>query len=230
MKFTPKTIAILKNFYSINPSILIKPGNILETVSTTDSIIAQAKTDNEFTKKFGVYDISRLLSSLSLFNADDVDLKISSKSIIMSEGKKTLEYACANEKDLPDVPEFLTFSDKVAVHLTLSAEDFQNIFKAMGVLGLPEVVIQGDGKNLSAAGMDSDGRIQDNYTLSIGTTSKTFKAIFKLDNINKILLTDYDIKMEVMSNDEGDEYYVALFTGLNEEIKYIVAMSANSEL
>lgn len=229
MKLTPKTIAILKNFYTINPSILINPGNLLETIATTESIIAQAKVDNEFPKKFGVYDISRLLSSISLFE-NEVDLKISSKSITIIDGKKTLEYSCAAEKDLPSVPEWPEFPEKVPVHLTLTAKDFQDIFKAMSVLGLPELVIKGDGKNLTACGMDSENRIQDNYTINVGTTNKTFKAIFKLDNINKIFLTDYDIKMAIIKNDNDDEYYVAQFTAMTEDIKYIIAMSANSEL
>jgi hypothetical protein len=229
MQLTPKTIAILKNFYTINPSILINPGNLLETIATTESIIAQAKVDNEFPKKFGVYDISRLLSSISLFE-NEVDLKISSKSITIIDGKKTLEYSCAAEKDLPSVPEWPEFPEKVPVHLTLTAKDFQDIFKAMSVLGLPELVIKGDGKNLTACGMDSENRIQDNYTINVGTTNKTFKAIFKLDNINKIFLTDYDIKMAIIKNDNDDEYYVAQFTAMTEDIKYIIAMSANSEL
>lgn len=229
MKLTPKTIAILKNFYTINPSILINPGNLLETIATTESIIAQAKVDNEFPKKFGVYDISRLLSSISLFE-NEVDLKISSKSITIIDGKKTLEYSCAAEKDLPSVPEWPEFPEKVPVHLSLTAKDFQDIFKAMSVLGLPELVIKGDGKNLTACGMDSENRIQDNYTINVGTTNKTFKAIFKLDNINKIFLTDYDIKMAIIKNDNDDEYYVAQFTAMTEDIKYIIAMSANSEL
>ena len=48
MNLSKRTQAILKNFAGINQSIVIKPGNILETVSNTKDILASATIEETF--------------------------------------------------------------------------------------------------------------------------------------------------------------------------------------
>jgi hypothetical protein len=42
MKINNKTLNILKNFATINPSIIVKPGNTLKTISSSKTILARA--------------------------------------------------------------------------------------------------------------------------------------------------------------------------------------------
>ena len=58
MKLSDKTISLLKNFSSINQSILVKEGNKLRTISVMKNILAEATVTEEFSKDFGVYDLS----------------------------------------------------------------------------------------------------------------------------------------------------------------------------
>ena len=48
MKLSDKTIKILKNFSSINQSMLFRTGSIIRTKSTTDTIAAQAVVEEMF--------------------------------------------------------------------------------------------------------------------------------------------------------------------------------------
>ena len=48
MKLSPETITILKNFASINQSILVKGGNQLRTISVMKNILAEAEVEEEF--------------------------------------------------------------------------------------------------------------------------------------------------------------------------------------
>lgn len=41
MKLSARTINILKNFSTINPSIVLKPGNTVTTISTNKTIMAR---------------------------------------------------------------------------------------------------------------------------------------------------------------------------------------------
>ena len=43
MKLDTKTLNVLKSFTPINPSILIKEGNIVSTISPTKTVLAKAK-------------------------------------------------------------------------------------------------------------------------------------------------------------------------------------------
>lgn len=228
MKLTPKTIAILKNFYAISPAIFIQPGSTLKTVAPMFSVIASADVDAKFTKKFGLYDVNRFLSSVAMFN--DPDLKITSEKVTIADERTSLEYMCAPENSIEKVPDFPEFPDKIPAHFVLTADDIQKLFKAIGILGLPEILISGDGTTLSVSGIDSDNRINDRYKITLGETDKTFKAIFKVDNINKLFPGDYDVKLAILKNDDGDDFYVSMFKGLTEPVQYMIAMSANSQL
>jgi hypothetical protein len=98
--------------------------------------------------------------------------------------------------------------------------------RAMATLGLPEVAVVGENNNLMIQGVDSDGKIQDNYSLTIGTTKNTFKVIFKTDNL-KLLPDDYEIKAAKI----GDlKIPVAHFVGKNENIQYWIAVGKDSIL
>jgi len=48
MKLSEKTLNILKNFSSINQSILVKQGNQLRTISVAKNILAEAEIKEDF--------------------------------------------------------------------------------------------------------------------------------------------------------------------------------------
>jgi len=69
MKLSDKTIKLLKNFSSINQSILFKEGSKLRTISVMKNILAEATVDEEFPKDFGIYDLVQFLNGLDLQRA-----------------------------------------------------------------------------------------------------------------------------------------------------------------
>jgi hypothetical protein len=46
MKFSDKTLTVLKNFASINPSLIFKPGQQLKTISPQKTVVAIATIDD----------------------------------------------------------------------------------------------------------------------------------------------------------------------------------------
>ena len=55
MKLSEKTVNLLKNFASINQSILFKQGKSLRTISVMKNILAEANIDEDIPQEFGVY-------------------------------------------------------------------------------------------------------------------------------------------------------------------------------
>ena len=94
MKISEKTINILKNFSTINQSILFKSGCALSTISPTSTILAYANVDEEFDSEFAIYDLNRFIAVLSLF--DDPDIEIKEKVAVINQDKKKLTYTFAN--------------------------------------------------------------------------------------------------------------------------------------
>ena len=48
LKISPRTTQVLKNFSSINPSIHVKPGKVLSTISAGKTIMARANVEEDF--------------------------------------------------------------------------------------------------------------------------------------------------------------------------------------
>ena len=67
MKLSEKTLNLLKNFSSINQSILFKKGSSLRTISVMKNILAEAQIDEDLPKDFGIYDLNQFLN-LSLIH------------------------------------------------------------------------------------------------------------------------------------------------------------------
>ena len=56
MKLSEKTVKILKNFSSINQSMLFRTGNKLKTKSTLNGIAAQAVVEEDIPFEFVIYE------------------------------------------------------------------------------------------------------------------------------------------------------------------------------
>jgi len=73
MKLSDKTLTLLKNFSSINQSILFKEGNSLRTISVMKNILAEATIEEELPKDFGIYDLNQFLNGLNLHQNAELD-------------------------------------------------------------------------------------------------------------------------------------------------------------
>jgi len=192
MKIDTNTINVLKNFAKINPSIVIQEGNTLKTISTSKTIMAKATVTTEFDKRFAIYNLDRFISALSLFNNPELDFN--DKYVNIFDANKSTHYTYADESTITKTPEKEIKLPSIDVTFTLTNDNLKDVEKAAGVLGLPEIVVVGDGKLISLQAADTKNPSGDVYSVEIGTTNKTFKAIFKSENI-KIIPGDYEVSI-----------------------------------
>ena len=67
-----ETIALLKNFSSINQSIVIKPGSEISTLSLNKNILATANVQETFDRNIPIYDLPSLIQIFNLFDGSPV--------------------------------------------------------------------------------------------------------------------------------------------------------------
>ena len=79
MQISKETLEVLSNFASINPNILISPGQQLKTIAEAKNIMASAEITEDFPQEFGIYDLNEFLSVLGL--VDDPNLDFSEDSV-----------------------------------------------------------------------------------------------------------------------------------------------------
>ena len=90
MKLSERTIQVLKNFSTISQSILVRPGSVIKSMTAQRSVIGRAEVDEVFEKEFAIYDLSRFLSAVSLFDKPEVTL--SDNHLTISSDKSKLKY------------------------------------------------------------------------------------------------------------------------------------------
>jgi hypothetical protein len=194
MHITTDTLNILKNFSKINASICIDSGDVLKTISSSRTIMAKAKVDTNFPKNFAIYNIDRFISTLSLFSMPTLEFK--DNYVEISDGKTKSNYTYADESTLKKAPDKTISLPSVDANFEMTYDQFKEIERAAGVLGLPEISITGDGSSIYLKSIDSKNPSGDIYSIEIGETTQEFNAIFKLENINKILSgTTYEVSI-----------------------------------
>ncbi len=103
MKFSERTLTILKSFSTINKSILMKEGNVLKTVTPEKTLVATATIPDQIPSQACVYDLSRFLSILGLYK--DPDVEFHDKYFIIQNGKQRTKYVYADISMIHAAPE-----------------------------------------------------------------------------------------------------------------------------
>ena len=215
MKVSERTINLLKNYANINQSIEFREGNVLKTVSPLNTILASVEVEEVFSKTFPIYELSRFLGTLDLFNNPELDFTDNGVSITDDKHEATYRYCGSSSMFQTPPDKDITFPD-AEINFDLSQEQFKKTINAANTLGLPEVVVEGDGTEIRLLVSDTGNVSSDNFSTKVGSTDKTFHMIFKTENFSTIAEGAYNISLSSKRishfKREGDslQYWIAL--------------------
>ena len=194
MKLSDNTINILKNFATINPSLLVTPGNYICTVANNKGIYAKATVEETFPSQFAIYELAKFLGIVSLFKEPELDFGNHQVKIV--SGRQSVNYTYADPSMIvaPDPSKDINFP-AADIEFSISQEELQKVVRASGVLQLPEIAVIGNGQTITVTATDSKNPTTDVFSVDVGTTDKTFNMVFKVDNIIKLISGNYDVKI-----------------------------------
>lgn len=211
MKLDNATLQILKNFSAINKNIMFKPGNVIRTISSTKSVLARATISQEFDKSFAVYDLSRFIGTLSLFNEPEIDVKDS--HVVISEGNNKFNYAVTDPSLIIVPPDREIELPNPEVNCLITEEALNRVMKALSVSQLPEIAIVGKDGQILLQAVDTRGTTNDSFSVVVGETDARFRMVFRADCI-KLIPGSYDVSISSkgLSHWKGAsvEYWIAV--------------------
>ena len=213
MKFSSDTLSVLKNFSTINPSIVFKPGSVVRTISPQKTVMAAATIDETVETQAGVYDLSRFLSTLALFDNPDVDF--GQDRFTIKGGRSELRYTYTSESLMVTPPEKDIVVPDPEVSVNIKWQDIESVRQAAGVLQLPEIAFICDGSTITMSAVDSKTSTADNYNTVVaeGVSTDPFNMIIKTDNL-KLVPTDYEVTLSSkgMAHFKSDkvQYWIAI--------------------
>lgn len=214
MKLTDNTLNVLKNFATINQGLVIRPGNILRTISGNRNILAEANVEENFPLEFGIYDLNKLLSIVS-HNKGGVDLEFEPESLVCrSVGSIRMRSSPVGLIVSP--PNKRINIDSYDVKFELTSEIMNWIFNTAAVLKSPHIVLKSDGGDINVWAMDVSGKIVDDASVKVnGTSDVAFQTVFLLENL-KLLGGSYTVEVSSAG--------VAKFTHNEGKVTYWIAV------
>lgn len=192
MKFSQKTLKILKNFNNINQSIFFREGNNITTIAPSKNVFAKAKVVEDIPKNAAIYDLSRFLSVISLL--DDPDIDFQDKQLVITKGESKIRYTYADERVIVKPPEKNIVLPSIDVQFTMTPEIYSSCIKAMSILGVPELVIAGSDGEITLQARDIKNPSGDSYSIALGETSKEFSVVFAAENL-KMMVDTYEVSI-----------------------------------
>ena len=218
MKLSDKTLTLLKNFSSINQSILFKEGNSLRTISVMKNILAEATIDEELPKDFGIYDLNQFLNGLNLHQNAELDFQ-NDNYVVIKEGKSRSKYFFADPNVIVTPPDKEITLPSEDVCFEVSTEQLDKLLKAAAVYQLPDISAVGEAGVVKLVVRDKKNDTSNDFAIVVGETDSEFVFNFKVENI-KVVPGTYEVVVS--------KKLLSRFTSKNHDLTYYIALEPDS--
>jgi len=213
-----KTLDVLKNFSTINSSIVFRKGSTVRTISNAENILAKFTGEEVFPADFAIYDLSQFLSGISLFN--DPQLEFTSNDFVSIRGGRTSAkyYFSDPEITLKSAPEKNVKFPGADLQFNLTGDDLIALQKASAVYSLPDLTFQSEeGSNeIKLILRDKENDTSNTYDLTVaGCSTGTYSLDVKIENI-RLLPGDYNVKVS--------KHLISEWTNQSVDLTYYIAL------
>ena len=218
MKISNETRELLKNFSTINSGIKVNAGNKLETISNMKNILAVATVSESFPQGFSVYNLPEFLGATSLF--EDPDYQFNDASLTISDSNSSMNYFYASEGMVTSPEKMITMPD-AEISFDISSTLLSDLNKAASVLGVSDLVLEGDGTNISLTVKDKKNTTTNTFSRIVGQSAGVFTMNFKIENL-KVLAGNYTVSVSSkgISNFKNKDIDLEYFIALEPDSKY----------
>tara|TARA_B100000287_G_C20562588_1_gene753077 strand:- start:555 stop:1220 length:666 start_codon:yes stop_codon:yes gene_type:complete len=218
MKLSDSTLSLLKNFSTINQSILFKQGSKLRTISVMKNILAEATISEELPKDFGIYDLGQFLNGMGLHQSPELDFE-NEGHVVIREGKMRTKFWFADPNVIITPPEKPIELPSEDVTFELSTDQLDKLLKAASIYQLPDLSVVGENGAVKLLVRDKKNDTSNSFAIAVGDTESEFAFNFKVENI-KILPGTYEIVVS--------QKLLSRFSAKNHDLTYWIALEPDS--
>ena len=221
MKMSGETLALLKNFASINMNILFRPGDMISTISTSKSIFAKATIKETIPNEFAIYDLSSLLAMMTIVDNQDIDFKDKCVEISSPGGK--FEYYYSDPDTVVAAPTG-TIEQVEVYKFQITAEEVQMLMKAAAITSAPTISVTCREQAVTLSVSDRKNPTASNFKKDLGTAFTSFDAFIAVENL-KIVTDAYEVTVGKVASGKAKFLH---FNSLNKQLQYWIACEPES--
>ena len=219
MQLTDNTMAVLKNFASIQPNVVLHEGNVIKTIAEAKNVMAVATLDQTFDKSLGIYNLDEFLNVLGL--VDSPDLAFGDDFVtVKGNGRSQVKYFYSDPSILTSPAKDIPMPE-AEVKFTLDEATFKKVLRAAGALGHEKMTITATDGGVKLTVVDNTDATSNAFEIVVpGTCDSTdFTFVMNIANL-KLIGGDYDV--EVSSR------LISKFTNQSADICYYIALEKSS--
>ena len=220
MQLNDNTLAILKNFASIQPNIILSEGNVVKTIAEAKNVMSVATLDQSFDKEVGIYNLDEFLAVLGLVDTPDLKFGDDFVTVADSNGRSKVKYFYSD-------PGVLTFPAKdipmpdAEVTFDLDDATLTRIRKAAAALGHEKMTITKDEGGIRLTVIDNTDSTSNAFDIVVPGTAESdnFNFVMNIANL-KLIGGDYSVKVS--------SRLISEFTNTTRDVKYFIALEKSS--
>jgi hypothetical protein len=212
-----QTKEVLKNYSTINGSILIREGSQLKTINVGENLISQYDCSEVFPQTFAIYDLNQFLAGLSLFQNPVLEFENSEYLTIRGDGRSAKYYFSDPEITLKTAPDRKVNFPGADIEFSITSSELEALRKAANVYGIPDLVFKSSaGGTVSLNLCDRENETSNVYSQEIlGDNTGEYELTMKMEHVN-LVPGNYDVKISSKLITEWKHsslplvYYIAL--------------------
>lgn len=225
MKISKDTLKILKNYQKINPSLIVKSGNTIKSLSDAKNVYAIAIVEETF-PDFAIYDLNKLLSVVEIMEDPDYDFYDTHLTISNERQKTKYLYSDPTVLTIKLPEKEITMVD-IQAEFMLRNNDISTINQFATKLSLPDLVVNIADSTLVGVVCDKSNPATNSHTITL-EQSKYYSDVigdtdielnFKIANL-KLLSGDYWIQVSKKK--------ISKFCNENMDLTYYIALESSS--
>ena len=214
------TLSVLRNFSSINPNVVLKPGQEVKTISEAKNILAVADIDEDFPTEMGIYDLNEFLSVVNL--VDKPQLNFGDNHVDIVGGNSKVKYFFSDSSILTTPQKDITMPD-CEVEVSFTDDTLSQIRKAASALGHSEMSISATDEGVNIKVFDSKDSSANIYNIQLANDAGYKEGQFEfVININNLKLLDGDYEVNISSK------LISEWKNTTKPVRYYIALEKNS--
>jgi hypothetical protein len=219
MQLTDNTMAVLKNFASIQPNVVLHEGNVIKTIAEAKNVMAVATLDQTFDKSLGIYNLDEFLNVLGL--VDDPDLAFHDEFVtVQGNGRSQVKYFYSDPSILTSPAKDIPMPE-AEVKFELDEATLGKVRRAASALGHEKMTITASDGGIKLTVVDNTDNTSNAFDIVVPGVceSEDFTFVMNIANL-KLIAGAYDV--EVSSR------LISKFTNNTTDVVYYIALEKSS--
>jgi hypothetical protein len=219
MQLTDNTMAVLKNFASIQPNVVLHEGNVIKTIAEAKNVMAVATLDQTFDKSLGIYNLDEFLNVLGL--VDSPDLAFGDDFVtVKGNGRSQVKYFYSDPSILTSPAKDIPMPE-AEVKFELDEATLGKVRRAASALGHEKMTITALDGGIKLTVVDNTDNTSNAFDIVVPGTcdSEDFTFVMNIANL-KLIAGAYDV--EVSSR------LISKFTNNTTDVVYYIALEKSS--